>query len=129
MRYPIPTWSQQFAMEGLMPAVDVTTGTDLLVRPGQRTLIIDWLDQRYQNMLNQIRFWTTDTYVGQKFTTMCYLHQGTTSLWEFDLAFNGLSAPWQLEAGMQIRFPALSEVQRVLALQTATNRVGRTVTL
>ena len=124
------TYDTLYDMAALFPYVDVTTETDLLVRPGRQTVIPDFLDQGYLNILNGIRAWTSDTYVGQKFTTMCYQHQGTTSLWSFNLAFNGLSHPCELVAGMQVRFPLMSEVARLLNLKNVSaSPVGGVVVL
>ena len=122
-------FDNSLSMDSLYPIVDVTTGIDVLVRPGQRTLIPDFLDQKYLNMLNGIKAWTVKTYTGQKFTTMCFAEQGTTALWQFNLAFNGLQAEFQMAQGMQIRFPLISEVQRVYAQQNAKNNIGRVVIL
>jgi len=128
--YNLTSYSPNLDMSSLFPSVDVTTGVDILVRPGQRTLIPDFLDQNYLNLLNQIRYWTNAIYRGQKFTTLCFKYQQTTSLWNLNLAFNGLSSPMELQAGMSLRFPFTSEVQRILALQGSVGvGSGKTFTI
>jgi hypothetical protein len=121
--YTPPTFNPQYALTSLFPTVDITTDTDLLVRPGSRVLSLDFLDQGFQEILNGIRTWTTDTYHGQKWTTMCYAQQGTTSAWMFNLAFNGLDAVWQLQPGMVLRFPAISEINRVMSFQASNDTI------
>ena len=129
INYVPSTYTPGLDMSGIFPAVDVTTGPDILARPGKRTLTIDWLDEGFQSILNGIRFWSTEVWRGQKFTTMCYTNQGTTSLWMLNLAFNGLDHPLQLQNGMVLRFPAVSEVIRVMSLRTANNGVGTRVSI
>jgi len=123
------TYNPALDMSGLFPVVDITTGPDLLARPGKRTISMDFLNQSFQELLNNIRFWDNDVYNGQKWTTMCYLHQGTTSLWLFNLAFNGLDSPRQLQPGMVVRFPAMSEISRVIAQINAKQSVGQVVSI
>jgi hypothetical protein len=127
--YTPSTYAPIFDMSSLFPAVDVTTGVDVLARPGQRTLVPDFLNQGWLNILNQIRQWTTVTYSGQKFTTLCYTQQGTTSAWQISLAFNGLSHPCQAQPGMQLRFPLITEIIRVLANNQATSGIGQTISI
>ena len=125
----LPSYYPDYGLDKLFAPVNVTGGPDLLTNPGKTTFILDYLSQDYQNLLNGIRYWSHDTFVGQKWGTMCYAHQGTTSLWNFNLAFNGLCSPLQLQPGMRLRFPLLSEVQRILTARLGQNRIGRTVTL
>ena len=126
---PSPTYNSQYSMTQMFDVVDVTTGIDILIRPGQRTLMLDYLDQGWTGMLNQIRFWNNDVYRGQKWTTLCYQWQGTSALWLFNLAFNGLDAPWALQPGMVVRFPTIPEIKRVMALQTANDGTGAVITI
>lgn len=128
-KYVPSTFNQNYSIGALFPVVDITTGTDLLVRPHSRTLMIDFLDQSWVNMMNQIRQWTNDVWTGQKWTSMCFNNQGTTSLWMFNLAFNGLGSPLQLQPGMVLRFPLVSEINRLLTAQNANNGVGRLITI
>ena len=130
MQYPLPTWTQAYSMDEMLPQVDLTTDLDRLVRPGQRTVGLDFLDQGYLNILNGIRTWTVATFRGEKFSTMCFAQQGTTSLWSLNLAFNGLCSPTELTPGMQIRFPLVSEIQRLLSQQSSSSTpVGARVVL
>jgi hypothetical protein len=125
----IPTTYDSTLDMSLFPIVDVTTPADVLARPGQRTLVPDFLDQGWQELLNGIRFWTTATYAGQKWTTLCYVQQGTTSLWLFTLAFNALDSPMQLQPGMLLRFPLVSEVRRMLSANQNNNGIGQIVSI
>lgn len=127
--YVPSTYDSTLDMDALLPVVDVTTPADVLARPGQRTMAVDFLGQSWQEMLNGIRYWQNATYTGQKWTTLCYLMQGTTALWMFNLAFNGLDHPMQLQNGMLLRFPLISEVRRVLAAQQSSNGVGQVVSI
>ena len=129
INYIPATYNTNYDMTGLLPEADVTTPADVLVRPGQRTLTVDFLDQSFQNLLNQIQYWTTVTWSGQKWTTLCYQQQGTTSLWWLNLAFNGVDAPWQFQGGMLLRFPLISEVNRIQTAQTARNGIGRVISI
>lgn len=129
VQYVPPTFDVRYSMVSLFDVVDITTDTDLLVDPGQHVLSLDFLDQGFQEILNNIRAWTQEVWVGQKWTTMCFNHQGTTSAWLFNLAFNGLDAPWQLQPGMLLRFPAISEINRVLSFQAATTTLAPIVSI
>jgi len=128
--YYIPsTYNPNYDMSGLLPLADVTTPADVLVRPGQRTLVVDYLDQNFQNILNRIQYWNNATYSGQKWTTLCYKMQGTTAAFWLNLAFNGLDAPWQLQSGMVLRFPTIAEISKILSDQTSNDGVGRIISI
>jgi hypothetical protein len=129
MVYIPSTYKTRYDISNIFPEADVTTGPDVLARPGQRTLIPDFLDQGYQNILDGVRFWSMDTWVGGKWTTMVYRHHGTTSTWMLCLAFNGLTSPMQLQSGMRLRFPAISEINRLMAVNTTTSGIGQTITI
>jgi hypothetical protein len=123
------TYNTAYDAQALFPLVDITTDTDLLVDPGERVLNLDFLDEGFQEILNNIRSWTTVVYSGGKWTTLCYQQQGTTSAWLLNLAFNGLGAPWQLQLGMVLRFPLLSEIQRVQSSQAANETITPIVSI
>jgi hypothetical protein len=123
------TYDVNYDAQAIFPTVDLTTDADLLVSPGKRVLGLDFLDQGFQEILNNIRFWTAVTYSGQKWTTLCFQQQGTTSAWLFNLAFNGLDAPWQLQPGMILRFPALSEIQRIQTEHAANETIQAIISI
>ena len=122
-------YDRRFEMGGLMSQVDVTTESDALVRPGQHTILLDFLDQKWVDLLDSIQFWVPVTYTGQKITTICYNVQNITSAWLITLAFNGLAHPMQLQPGMVLRVPTLQELNRVLLLLNSVAPTRTTITI
>jgi hypothetical protein len=127
--YVPATYDTSLDMSALFPQVNLTTDIDLLTDDGQQVFGLDFLSQGFQNLLNQIRNWSNYLYRGEKWTTLCYQFQGTTSLWLFNLAFNGLDTPMQLQVGMLVRFPNIQEVQRILSQAAGQPNTGNLVTL
>lgn len=123
-------YDRRFDLQAILPVVDITTGPDVLARPGQRTLVLDFLSQVWVDLLDSIQYWETITWSGQKITTLLYGMQGVTSAWLITIAFNGLAHPMQLQPGMQLRIPSRSELERVIvAAHAAQSDVGKIVTL
>lgn len=114
------TYNINYDMTAIFPLVDDTTGPDILVNPGKRVLNLDFLDQGLQNILNSITQWRVINWNGVKWTSVCFQYQGTTSAWLINLAFNGLTSPLQLQYGMQIRIPDISQINSAIAKQKST---------
>ena len=129
MTYIPATYNTNFDMSSIFPVVDETTGPDVLSNPGKHVNNLDFLDQGFQNILNNIRIWDIITWTGQKWTTLCYQYQGTTSTWLINLAFNGLSHPMQLQAGMRIRIPRMSEINRAVAQMNSESNSSRVISI
>jgi hypothetical protein len=102
------TYNATFNLRTLMQVVDGTTGEDELYRPGSKVLLVDFLDQNFQEILNRITSWDDYVWTGEKIQTACYRYYGTTNAWFLVLAFNGLSTPMELRPGMLLRMPRLN---------------------
>jgi hypothetical protein len=129
MEQPPVGYDKRLDMSGIMGRVDVTTGADLLARPGQRIVLVDFLDQKWVDVLAGIDQWVVVTWTGQKITTLVYNVQNVTSAWLLVLAFNGLSHPMQLQHGMQLRIPTRASLEAILRRMNAASGVGKTVTI
>lgn len=113
-----PFYDSNYDLASLVGTVDGTTDIDRLIRPGAKTWILDALDQRFVDLLENIRFWNPIQWKGEKFTTFCYRVHGVQNTWMIVLAFNGLTSPLQLRPGMILRVPTKASIDESLkALQ------------
>ena len=80
--------------------------------------VLDALDQEILNLVNNITTFTEHTFVdAEVFTTLVYNAYGNTTIAWFIAYFKGFYHPFDLQAGMIIRFPALSDVDKTLITQ------------
>lgn len=110
-----PVYDPRYDFTTIVAPIDVTTGVDSLVRPGERSWMVDALDQRFVDLLESIKFWTFVLWKGQKITSLCYQVHGVQNTWMIVLAFNGLTSPMQLRHGMVLRFPTKQSIDDFLA--------------
>lgn len=122
-------FSPRYDMQSLMPAIDVTSGTDQLARPGKRTLMIDALDQKLVDALESISSFNEVVWAGVKLTTLCFQAHGTPNTKFLVLAFNGLGSETELRPGMVLRIPTKPGLDEVMkrAYAVKTNGIGSTV--
>jgi hypothetical protein len=123
------TFNRKYDLCAIFPTVDETTGPDILSHPGKHVYNLDYLDQDLQNILNNITLWRTFTWTGQKWTTLCYQYQGTTSTWFINLAFNGLATPLQLQPGMNIRMPLIEQINATISKINSVSNIGKIITI
>lgn len=115
-RTPTPVgYAPRYDLSSILPTIDVTVGVDLLVRPTQRTVMIDALDQRIIDALDGVTAFVPVTWTGGKLSTLCYENHGTPDTKTLVLAYNGLSSSNELRPGMTLRVPTKAALDAALA--------------
>lgn len=119
-----PVYDARYDLASIVSVVDATTGIDALVRPGEKTWLIDSLDQRFVDLLENIKFWVPVTWRGGKLTTFCHAIHGVQNTWLIVLAFNGLAHAMQLRPGMVLRVPTRQAIDDSLKAMQPKRKDG-----
>lgn len=90
---------------------------------------LDLSDWRMTQILRRIQSVTSAKYNGiKKFTTICYLLYGNTTVYRIVLIFNGYMHPYEIPQGATLLFPDPTELLNAVTRVTAdTSRAARTV--
>lgn len=81
---------------------------------------VDPLSPRIHEIINGITSWQIHPYkAGERLTTIANFYHGTTSTWWIILMFNGLVSTMELQPGMLLKIPSLSQF-REARQRTAT---------
>lgn len=122
---PTPVgYAMRYEPESLLQEVDVTSGIDVLVRPGYKSKMRDALDQRLVDALDSIETYRQVGWTGGKLTTLCFAEHGTPSTKFLVLAYNGLCSELDLRPGMVLKVPTKAALDAALVAAYAKTANG-----
>jgi hypothetical protein len=115
-------YDSRYNLINIAPIYELEIGDDKII------FSVDVLDHKLTRLINSIQDYFPYIYDGQEhITTISYKAYNTTTLYWLIVMYNGIMHPLEIEPGLILKIPKMTEVSRFFQEASAKRNKGRIV--